>query len=431
MRNLNYRGISAFERCRVGLVSGGLLAMVATAGAISPGLAAAQIKTERVASDLALPVLVTAPVGDEQRLFIVLQGGRIVILKNGALLPSPFLDIDALVPDVSGWDERGLLGLAFHPQYASNGHFYVNYTNLSGATTIARYTVSGNPDVADPGSAAILLVVPQPYPNHNGGTIAFGPHDGYLYVGLGDGGSFGDPGDRAQNDGVLLGKMLRLDVDGGVPYAIPPDNPFVGSGDPLDEIWAKGLRNPYRFCFDRVTGDLYIADVGQNEWEELNFQSAAGSGGENYGWRLMEGSHCYNPPANCIVPGLTMPVHEYGHDIGCSITGGAVYRGSALPAIYGHYFFADYCGNQIWSVRIEGGAVVAFEEWTTILAPGGGLDIANISAIGEDGRGELYIVDRSGDRQGEIYKIVSSSTGVQDGESRSWGGLKSRFRTRG
>jgi glucose/arabinose dehydrogenase len=360
----------------------------------------------------------------------VLQAGRIVILENGALYPQAFLDIDSLVPNISGWDERGLLGLAFHPEYASNGFFYVNYINLSGATTIARYTVSADPNVADPGSAAIVLVVPQPFSNHNGGTLAFGPQDGYLYIGMGDGGSFGDPGDRAQNDGELLGKMLRIDVDSGSPYAIPPDNPFVGPGDPLDEIWAKGLRNPYRFCFDRVTGDLYIADVGQNEWEELDFQYGTSAGGENYGWRLMEGNACYNPPVNCAVPGLTMPVHVYSHDLGCSITGGAVYRGSAVPQIYGHYFFADFCGNQIWSVRVEGGQVVEFDEWTSVLAPGGGFEIGSISAIGEDGRGELYIVDRTGEQEGEIYRITSSGTGVQDGVTGSWGGVKAGFRGR-
>jgi hypothetical protein len=308
------------------------------------------ITTERVASGLSSPIFVTSPPGDLQRLFIVERPGRIVILINGQVLPDPFLDI---VGRVLSGGERGLLGLAFHPDYDNNGYFYVNYTNTSGNTVVSRFEISADPDLADSSSEYLLLTISQPYSNHNGGMIAFGPNDGYLYIGMGDGGSGGDPQNRAQNDGVLLGKMLRIDVDGSSPYGIPPDNPFAGPGDPLDEIWARGLRNPWRFSFDRQTGDIYIADVGhwrfsfdrqtgdiyiadvgQSQWEEIDYQPASGSGGENYGWRLMEGNHCYNPPVDCDPGGLTYPIYEYSHGgspFRCSITGGYVYRGNAIP----------------------------------------------------------------------------------------------------
>ena len=362
--------------------------------------------TERVASGLSRPVFVTAPPGDTLRLFIVEQfSARIKIRKGDVVLATPFLDINDLVID-SG-NERGLLGLAFHPDYVLNGYLFVNYTDNAGNSVIARFTVSSNPDLADPGSSVILLTILQPYANHNGGMMAFGPNDGYLYISMGDGGSSGDPENRAQDDGELLGKMLRIDVDSGPPYGIPPDNPFVGAGDPLDEIWAKGLRNPWRFSFDRMTGDLYIGDVGQNTYEEIDFQPATSVGGENYGWRLKEGDHCFNPPINCDPGGLTNPIHEYTHGgtpFRCSVTGGYVYRGTAIPDFQGTYFFADFCSDQIWSFRYDGVTLTEFTDRTAELAPGGGLSIGNISSFGEDGMGELYIVDLDG----EVFKLCPS-----------------------
>ncbi len=403
---------------------------LAGCAAAPPAAAQLELRAVRVAAELQLPVYATAPPGDAARLFIVLQRGQVRILKEGQLLANPFLDIDHLVPDISGWDERGLLGLAFHPAYASNGFFYVNYTALSGATVIARYSVSADPDVADPGSAAILLTIDQPFANHNGGTLAFGP-DGYLYIGMGDGGSAGDPGDRAQDDGELLGKMLRIDVDGGAPYAIPPDNPYAGPGLPRDEIWAKGLRNPYRFSFDRATGDLYIADVGQTAWEEVNFQPAGAPGGRNYGWRIMEGAHCYDPPAGCPVAGLTLPVWEYDHDTGCSITGGVVYRGAAIPELQGHYFFSDFCTARIWAFRMQGGAAADFRDLTSSLLLEPGQSIDYVASFAEDGLGEMHIVDRGSGGDGEIFKVVRRTpTGVQGNGQGSLGGVKSIFRRR-
>ena len=361
------------------------------------------LATTRVAFGLSRPVFVTSPPGDTARLFIVeQQTARIKILTGGSILPTPYLDINDLVIDTG--NERGLLGLVFHPNYASNGYFFVDYVDNSGNTVIARLKVSGDVNVADRDSLLVLLTITQPYINHKGGMLAFGPNDGYLYIGMGDGGSGGDPENRAQDDGQLLGKMLRIDVDNGNPYAIPPDNPFIGPGLPLDEIWAKGLRNPWRYSFDRLTGDLFIADVGQNLYEEIDFQPASSSGGENYGWRLMEGYHCYNPPVDCDPGGLTYPIYEYTHGgtpSRCSVTGGYVYRGNAIPNLSGTYFFGDYCSGQIWSFRYDGSSITDFTERTNQLAPGNGLSIDNISSFGEDGAGNLYIVDLDG----EVYRI--------------------------
>jgi len=365
------------------------------------------LSTERIAAGLSRPLFATAPPGDTIRLFVLEQyTAQIKILKGGVALASPFLDINNLVSD-SG-SERGLLGLVFHPSYETNGYFYVNYTNNAGDTVVARYSASENPDVANPNSALILITISQPYSNHNGGMLAFGPLDGYLYIALGDGGSAGDPENRAQNDGTLLGKLLRIDVDSAQPYGIPPDNPFIGPGDPLDEIWAKGLRNPWRFSFDSLTGDLYIADVGQNTYEEIDFQPALSTGGENYGWRLTEGNHCYNPPSGCDPGGLTYPIYEYTHGgspFRCSVTGGYVYRGTAIPALQGTYFFADFCSGQIWSFRYDGATLTAFTDRTAELAPGNGSSIGSIASFGEDGSGELYIVDLGG----EIFKVCPTA----------------------
>ncbi len=408
------------------LLFAALLSVVALAATAGP--APAQITTRRVASGLSWPIWATAPAGDA-RLFIVEQGGRIRILKDGAVLATPFLDVSALVtPGLSQFSEQGLLGLAFHPQYAANGFFYINYTDNGGDTVVARYRAqAGNPDRADAASAAVVIAIPQPYANHNGGTLAFGPQDGYLYVGMGDGGSGGDPQNRAQNDGLFLGKLLRLDVDSASPYAIPPTNPFVGTGLPLDEIWAKGLRNPYRFSFDPLNGDLYIGDVGQDDWEEIDWQPGGAAGGANYGWRLMEGSHCYNPATGCNPGGLTLPVHEYSHATGCSVTGGAVYRGAAIPALQGTYFFADYCTPTLWSFKMAGGAATELTTWPAAVVPGDGeATVGSIAAIAPGGDGELYIVDRASGQEGEVWKIVPTTTSpVQRG---SLGGLKAQYR---
>jgi glucose/arabinose dehydrogenase len=388
-----------------------LLIIIAITTFSSPS-GATILATTRIASGLELPLFVASPPQSPTTLFILEQHtGKIKIFKNGAILPTPFLNIHDRVGDTGS--ERGLLGLAFHPDYSINGYFYVDYTNYSGNTVVSRFHVSANPDIADPSSESILLSINQPYPNHNGGMLAFGLNDGYLYIGMGDGGSGGDPGNRAQNDNELLGKILRIDVDNGTPYGIPPSNPYVGIQGKRPEIWAKGVRNPWRFSFDRQTADIYIADVGQDTWEEIDFQPASSTGGENYGWRLMEGAHCFNPSTNCDPGGLTYPIHEYNHSTGCSITGGYNYRGRIMPQVSGTYFFADYCSNQIWSFNYVNDSLRNFVERTSELAPNGGLSIGSISSFGEDGYGEVYITDLDG---GEIFKIVARNPGVIRGQ---------------
>ena len=322
------------------------------------------------------------------RLFILEQAGRIRVVQNGNPSPDPFLDITS---KVSCCGERGLLGLAFHPDYQQNGEFYINYTDLNGNTVIARYHVSGDdPNRADPESEEVLLHVDQPYPNHNGGETVFGP-DGYLYLGLGDGGSAGDPQGHAQSLDTLLGKILRIDVNGGDPYAIPPDNPFAdGGGKP--EIWAYGLRNPWRFSFDRATGDVYIGDVGQASWEEIDYLPAGSPGGTNFGWNYREGKHPYEgtPPAGLD---LTDPAAEYGHDQGCSVTGGVVYRGENLTDWQGIYLFGDYCSGLVWGLMKGGDGA-----WTDqVLFQTG----AQITSFGEDESGEVYLTDHSG----TVYRL--------------------------
>jgi len=354
------------------------------------------------------PVRLVAPRGDP-RLFVVEQPGTIRVFAGDGTPLGVFLDVTDLTEEVG---EQGLLGLAFAPDYPQSGRFFINYTDLDGDTRVVRYNVDpADPNRALAGSASPVISIDQPYGNHNGGHLEFGPDD-LLYIGLGDGGSGGDPQNNAQNDASLLGKMLRLDVSGATGYQIPPDNPFVGA-PPRDEIWAKGLRNPWCFGFDRLTGDLWIADVGQNEIEEVDVQPAGSSGGENYGWRLMEGSDCYNPPSNCNDGTLVLPIHEYTHGgtpFRCSISGGYVYRGSRIPGIAGRYFFADYCSCQIWSVTwTESGGFGDLVEHTAELTPPGGY--LSIVSIGQDGFGELYVVDKDRDR---IYRLVSDSTGVDD-----------------
>jgi len=334
-----------------------------------------------VMAGLELPVDIQNAGDGSGRLFIVEKPGRILILKGGQLLTSPFLDISAKVG--SQYTEQGLLGLAFHPQYSQSGLFYVNFTDGNGNTVIARFHVSANnPDLADPASEVDILRVDQPYNNHNGGGLAFGP-DGALYVGLGDGGSEGDPFLNGQNLHTLLGKMLRIDVDHGKPYAIPAHNPFTGGGG-LPEIWAYGLRNPWRFSFDRRTGDLYIADVGQDTWEEIDFVPAGAPGGMNFGWSFYEGMHPYKgqPPAHAA---FTWPISEYSHADGCAVTSGYVYRGAALPEWQGVYFYGDYCSGNIWGlIHSDGSAQPAKILFTTS---------AKITTFGVDEAGEIYLVD--------------------------------------
>ncbi len=338
-----------------------------------------------IVSGLDRPVGLTHAEDGSGRVFVIEKRGDIRLIKGASLGSTPFLDIQDRVG--SQGSEQGLLGLVFDPQYTQNGFFYVNYTDLSGDTNISRFSVTKqNPDLADPGSEIVLLHVNQPFPNHNGGGLAFGP-DGFLYIGLGDGGSEGDPLRTGQSLDTLLGKMLRIDVSKGEAYSIPPDNPFVnGGGKP--EIWAYGLRNPWRFSFDRQTGDLYIGDVGQNTWEEVDFLPKGSPGGANFGWSYREGMHPYQdtPPQGIT---LVEPVAEYSHDEGgCSTTGGYVYRGQALPAWQGIYLFGDYCSGKVWGLQRE-----ANGQWMRSLLF---QTNAHITSFGEDEVGELYLTDDLG-----------------------------------
>jgi glucose/arabinose dehydrogenase len=336
------------------------------------------------------PVEIAHPANDA-RLFVVQQSGAIRILNpDGTINPTNFLTLTTAT--ISTGSERGLLGLTFHPNYATNGYFYVNYTNTTGNTVIARYTVSSNPNIADASSATILLTVTQPFANHNGGSLKFGP-DGYLYIGMGDGGSAGDPGNRAQNINENLGKILRIDVDSASPYAIPADNPFAGDITGNEEIWAIGVRNPWKFNFDSLNGDLWIGDVGQNQIEEIDHVAAPLSPGLNFGWKCYEGNSVYS---NCTGTNYTFPVAQYVHSGGaCSITGGYVYRGSLYPNLNGKYLFADYCNNKIGYIN-DAGTIV----WTTAFSG------TNFSTFGQDLNGELYV---AGVSNGVIYKIVDTS----------------------
>lgn len=350
----------------------------------------------KVAGGLSQPVFLTHAPADSTRLFVVEKTGRIRIIRNGALLASPFLDLS---DSVSSGSEQGLLGMAFSPDYASSGRFYVSYTSphgnqSGGSSVIARYRVSPQPDLADPASGFTLLRVDQPYSNHNGGMIAFGP-DGFLYFGLGDGGSGGDPNGTGQNRADLLGSMLRLDVSGAGAYTIPASNPYAGSTTDRRELWNFGLRNPWRFSFDRETGDLYIGDVGQNAHEEIDLQPAGSGGGENYGWNLMEGLTCYDS-SRCNRSGLVLPLLDYGHGNGCSVTGGYVYRGSAIPALRGRYFYGDYCGGWIRSFRLQNGRAEDRQEHRSLETPG------SLTSFGEDAAGELYVLTQNGN----VYRLV-------------------------
>ena len=319
-----------------------VLAFVISAGA-------QELRTTQVASGIAAPTDIQNANDGSGRLFFVQQNGIVRIFRGGTVNSRPFLDI---IAKTRADGERGLLGLAFPPGYAQKQRFYVDYTDLNGDTIIAQYRVSSNPDLADAASENVLLKIAQPFANHNGGQVRFGP-DGYLYIGMGDGGSAGDPLGNGQNRGALLGKLLRIDVESDPGRVrIPPDNPFVDVAGVRPEVWAFGLRNPWRFSFDRTTCDLWIADVGQDSYEEVNFQAASSRGGENYGWNRMEGMHCYKP--NCNMQGLVLPVAEYPHSQGCSVSGGFVYRGRSSPGLRGIYLYGDYCSGRIWGTERQG-----------------------------------------------------------------------------
>ena len=362
-------------------------------GPLPPGLT---LKLDPfVTTGLSAPVFLAQPLNDG-RIFVVEQAGRIRVVRGGVLQTTPFLDITG---KVACCGERGLLSVAFHPQYATNRLFYVYYTTRASGTlalgdiVIERYTTTSNPEVADPASAKLIITTAHSLQgNHNGGLLAFGP-DGMLYAGLGDGGGGGDPYHTGQDQNALLGSLLRLDIAGD-PYTIPPSNPFVGQAGKRGEIWAKGLRNPWRYAFDAPTGLLYIADVGQGAREEVNVMPAT-QASVNYGWSIMEGAICYNA-TTCNQTDLTLPVIDYTHAAGCSITGGYVYRGSAIPGIRGHYFYSDFCSGFLRSFRYDNGALTDVKDW--------GLTMSNVTSFGVDFAGELYVM--TGDR---IQKVAAGT----------------------
>jgi glucose/arabinose dehydrogenase len=417
------------DRHQATSASSTLMVALLVLAAAAPGSAADPIlELDLLVGGLTDPVIITNAGDGSGRLFIGEQDGLVWIWDGSQLVTTPFLDVTA--QSIAG-GEQGLLGLAFDPEFASNGLLYVHYSapddtgdpEIDHFTTISRFAVDGlNPNLVDPTSETVLLRYPQPYGNHNGGSIEFGP-DNLLYIGLGDGGSGGDPGNRAQNVNQLLGKILRIDPQGddfpGDPdrnYTIPPGNPFVGlPGE--DEIWAFGVRNPWRFSFDRSTGDLFIGDVGQNAWEEIDLEPAPSSGGVNYGWRCYEGNHPYNT-SGCGTPDqYVFPILEYPHSQGCSVTGGYRYRGSAFPNLQGYYLYADYCNGTVW------GATTSGSTWssTPLLA-----SFLSVSSFGEDEAGELYIADHVSSG-GAVYRVIDSSPtdqlftdGFESGDSSAW-----------
>ncbi len=355
------------------------------------------LNIEPIVDGLRRPVFATGSGDSSGRLFIIEQPGRIRIYENGQLLDAPFLDISDKL--TTNGNEQGLLGLAFHPDYANNGLFFVNYSAAAnGDNIIERYQVSSNPNLADKASGTVILTIPGLESNHNGGMLEFGP-EGFLYIGTGDGGGAGDRHGTIGNGqavNTLLGKILRIDVNADT-YTVPADNPFVNTADALPEIWSYGWRNPWRFSFDRATGDLYVGDVGQNAEEEISFQPSSSAGGENYGWRILEGNNCYDANLGCDNPDLVAPIATYSHDLGCSITGGFVYRGEQFPWLQGQYLFADYCTGIVWaSARDADGAwqtrrVTTFDD--------------TISSFGQDDDGELYVI---GHNSGTVYRLTSA-----------------------
>ena len=379
------------SRARLTLAAGALT-LLATACMTLPSNAQSQTLS-MITDGFVQPLSITHAGDGSGRLFVVEQRGTVRVVLDDTLVPQHYLDLQ---DRTRSQGERGMLGLAFHPDFVDNGRLFVHYTDTGGTTVLSELRAgTADADMVDPASERVILTLEQPYGNHNGGQIAFGP-DGFLYLGLGDGGSGGDPLNAGQDLGTWLGTILRLDVDGEHPYAVPDDNPFVDVDDALDEIWAYGLRNPWRFSFDRASGDLWIADVGQNEVEEVNRQDAGSAGGENYGWRIMEGDACYDPPTGCDPTGLTMPVLTYTHASGWgrSVTGGYVYRGSDVPSLEGAYVFGDYISGRIFVAEGEG------DDWTAriLLEPG-----FRIATFGEDEAGELYVADYQG---GVLYRFA-------------------------
>jgi glucose/arabinose dehydrogenase len=374
-------------------------AATATPAIVTPAPAVEGIALEPVADGLDSPLYVGHAGDGSGRLFVLEQPGRIRVIRDGRLLPEPYVDLAARI--ASG-GERGLLGLAFSPDFAADGRLYVNYTDRDGNTVVSEL-VAPDPaaDRADPASERVLLVIDQPYANHNGGALAMGP-DGLLWIATGDGGSGGDPLDAGQRLDTLLGKLLRIDPRpaGGAPYGIPADNPLVGRADGRQEargeIWAHGLRNPWRFSFDRATGDLWVADVGQNAIEEVNRWPAGSPAGPNFGWNTMEASACFDPAEGCSTEGLVLPVAEYGHDLGCSVTGGYVYRGTEIPGLVGTYLFGDFCSGTVWG--LDG---AADEPAPRVLLESG----VSVASFGEDEAGELYVVDLAG---GRLLRVVAA-----------------------
>jgi glucose/arabinose dehydrogenase len=348
---------------------------------------------QQIVSGLKFPTGLVSP-PDDTRLFVVLKAGPIRIIKDGALLPTPFLDLTAKVSSSAG--EQGLLGLAFAPDYATSGRFFVHYNDHANVNRVSAFKVSANPDQGDPASEAEVLAFPQPGVAHNGGQLVFGP-DGMLYIGLGD----GDDADQGRGQSLAdpFANIMRIDVT-SPPYTVPADNPFVGTAGARPEIWSYGFRNPWRFSFDRATGDLYIGDVGESKWEEVDYASASSGAGKgvNFGWDEMEGLHCFKM-RDCNQTGLTLPVLEFSHDEGCAVVSGYVYRGPAMPSLQGTYFYADYCVGWVRSFRIQGGVVTEQKDWPE-LKPGG-----QITSFGEDSAGELYIVTQ----QGGVYKIINQA----------------------
>jgi cysteine-rich repeat protein len=356
------------------------------------------LRARLITAGLDAPVAAATPPRDLRRLYVAEQAGRIRVILDGTLRPQPFVDLSS---EVLSGAERGLLGLAFAPQFATSRELYVNYTRRpDGASVIARLRAE-TADRADPGSLEPLLVIAQPAPNHNGGALAFGPKDGFLYAGFGDGGGAGDPFHNAQSLGSLLGKILRLDVGGADRYSVPESNPFVGNGAASAEIWALGLRNPWRISFDRESGDLYIADVGQSRVEEIDFQAAGSAGGENYGWNVVEGSSgCFDPPEGCDLAGLVPPVLEYATGVdGCAVVGGFVYRGCRMPWLHGAYLYTDYCRGFLRSVRVVDGVATAPRDLTAEAAPDGGFE--QPTSLAQDAQGELYVLTHGG----SVYQI--------------------------
>ena len=359
-------------------------------------LANVQIGLTPIFKGLNQPLYLTDAGDGSGDIYIVEKGGTILVAQNDQIQSPPFLDITSRVKSTGS--EQGLLGLAFDPSFASNGYFYVDYIDTNGNTVIGRFTAASDHKTVDPNSFKQLLGIQQPFSNHNGGQLLFGP-DGMLWIGVGDGGSAGDPNGNAQNPSTLLGSILRIDVDHGDPYAIPSDNPFANGQNGKPEVWAYGLRNPWRFSFDRATQDLYIGDVGQANWEEIDFVPATPKPGLNFGWNIMEGLHCYSPSSNCDKSGLTLPVTEYSHASGnCSVTGGYAYHGSQFASIEGVYFFGDYCSGTIWALTKD-----ATGNWTkteVLQGPGG------LSSFGQDGTGELYVCNLG---TGTVYHLTATS----------------------